>query len=130
LAKFNNDEKIRYAAVKNLKEQNILRYIAKNDKIVKVRLAASLNLTDLSERTENLVKLIRIYPDSECSGEINLALMNLYQNQKLSHRDKALILELEGKILNEHTDSTYHQDCSFLPDETRHTDIPQKYFQL
>jgi hypothetical protein len=104
IAKNDEDGDVRMSAIKKLTDQNVLDTIAKNDVKIEVQIKASLRLTDLSLKTENLIRLIN--RDYHYKSEIVEQLKILYKENLLSERDKAKILQLNGKQIESHRDYT------------------------
>jgi hypothetical protein len=136
VAKNDKDGIICEIAIRKLTDQNLLADIAKNHSKIKGQITASLKLTDLSQKTENLIRLFHCsyaiceksfydFQEKNYKPEIANSLKDLFISDKLSKNDKIKILELKGQLVKQHIDSGYSFDnCSW------HSDERAEYFNL
>jgi len=104
---------LRKAALRNLNDQVVIGEIATNDIELAVKIAASVKLTDLSQKTENLIQIFLADFDDQSEHyrfEIAEELKVLYQQDLLSVKDKAKILALKGQRVIRHSDRFEYGD--------------------
>ena len=94
---------------------------------------ATKKLTNISEKTKNLIHLFSISMGSYYKNEIAAALKELFIHDKLSVSDKDKILQLNGTMISEHSDNHKYYDISpdcDLGNRSSHHDIPGVQFNL
>ena len=112
--------------LKKLTDQNILNDIAQNARDTQIQFSASLKLTDLSRRTDNLIRLFELRTRGYDKHLIVDQLKILFMQNILSSSDKAKILQLNGKLLViEHEDYYSNPPCG-----NSHIDTQPEYFNL
>jgi len=113
--------------LEKITEQNLLNEIAENATEIMVQYKAALKLNDTSAKVN---KLIRIFHDvMYYKLEVAEQLKNIYKNESLSTADKANILQLNGKLVKEHHDTTSYTHFCGGSNEI-HTDEPAIYFEI